>query len=61
MEIKKINQHFSAEITMSEAEIQSLVGMMEELCMYKQLPFTEIRGLRAEIYSRLCAVLVPAK
>ena len=59
MEIKKKNQHFDAEILMNEAEIQSIVGMMEELCMYKHLPFSEIKGLRAEIYTKLSEVLAP--
>ena len=61
MEIKKISERFEAEILMSEAEIQSIVGMMEELCMYKRIPFTEIMGLRAEIYSKLTKTLEPRK
>lgn len=57
MKITKKNQHFTVEIEMSEAEIQSLIGLFEELSYWKQVPFEEIMGLRKEIYDKLVAIL----
>lgn len=57
MEIKKKNQHFSVDIVMNEAEVQSLVGVFEELnCLYNRSR-SEIGGLRGDIYRRLREVL----
>jgi len=57
MEIKKKNEHFTVEIEMTEAEVQSLVGLFEENCYLKQVPFDYIMGLRKEILEKLRSVL----
>lgn len=59
MKIIKKNEHFTAEIELNEAEIQTLVSLFEEICFYKQmLPEKAHMGLRGEIYSKLKETLV---
>lgn len=53
MEIKKKNEHFTLEVTISEAEVQSLVGVFEELQCYKNRYINDMGGLRQELYEKL--------
>ena len=57
MEIKKKNQFYTVDIEMNEAELQSVIGVFEELQIYKQMPTDSIKGLRGDIYKKLVAVL----
>ena len=53
MKIHKKDIHFTAEIEMTEAEIQSLVSLFEENCMLRNYHIDEMGGLRKEIYINL--------
>lgn len=58
MKAIKKNEHFTAEIELSEAEIQSLLSLFEEICMYRQmLPEDAHMGLRGELYRQFKELL----
>lgn len=58
MEIQKINEHFTVQLTMSEAEIQTLVGLFEDFSMFRNCPTEDCyMGMRKEIYEKLKSLL----
>lgn len=58
MKAIKKNKHFTAEIELSEAEIQSLVGLFEEMCMWRHMqPEKYLLGIRGELYKQLKELL----
>lgn len=62
MKAIKKNEHFTAEIELSEAEVQTLIGMFEEMCMWRQMqPEKYLLGLRGEIYKQLKDLLIKTK
>lgn len=46
-------------IELSEAEIQSIVGSLEEISMYRNMPYGEMKGIRGDIYAKFCELLTP--
>lgn len=56
MKYKKTKEYFEVELTMSEAEIESLIGTIEELQMIKNRAMEDIQGIRGEIYKHLCDI-----
>jgi len=50
--------HFTAQIELTEAEIQTLLGVLEDNCVMRQIPFSEMKGLRGEIYSTLKEIFI---
>lgn len=44
-------------IELSENEIHILLGVFEDLCTLRQLPFTEQKGTRGDIYKALITTL----
>lgn len=44
-------------LELSENEVKSIVGVFEEICHIKNMPYESIIGTRAEIYNKLCEVL----
>lgn len=62
MKAIKKNEYFTAEIELSEAEIQTLVGLFEDNCMYRNLPPEKAHmGLRGDIYKQLKDLLIKTK
>lgn len=57
MEFKKTNRHFDVEITMSDAEIQTIVGVIEDLQSYRNNSLDDIKGIRGEIYKKFLEIL----
>lgn len=46
-------------LEVSEAEVQTIIGCIEELQMYKNRPFEDIKGIRRDVYEHLRAILTP--
>lgn len=44
-------------IELNENEVQTIIGVMDELCMYKREPYGEIMGTRGVIYNALKKLL----
>ncbi len=57
MNYKKKNKFFTADIELSEAEIQSIIGVFEENMHLRQMPYDKMMGLRKEIYDGLKEIL----
>lgn len=57
MKAIKKDQHFTAQVEFTEAEVQSLVGLFEEVQALKQMPYDDIKGLRGDIYKTLKSML----
>lgn len=46
-------------IEFSEVEIQTIIGVIEEVQFYKRQTFEEIMGIRGDVYKKLKELLTP--
>lgn len=48
-------------LELNENEVQTLIGLFEDICFLKQMPLSELKGTRSEIYKTLSATLLASK